>query len=582
MKTRFRFSPFTPNAATLVGLLSVSLALATGCTQRTGDDQPDAYVPLELPDAAMPGDASMDARIGADTGGGHDAGSCTTMNLHSNIGPSVAMGTTASGSNRHTPACASGSSNDVWFSWTAPAGGGMFVATTAGSAYDTVVDVLTSCTGSSLACNVDGNGDGTSSAMFTVAAGQTVIIIVDGAGGASGHFVLGIEHYGAEICNDHVDNDGDGLVDCDDFDDCFDNAACIETMCADGIDNDGDGATDCDDFDCDGDPACFETNCTDGIDNDGDGEIDCADFDCDGDPACIETMCADGIDNDGDGATDCADFDCDGDPACVETICDDGIDNDHDLLVDCDDPDCGGIGSCVETGKCNDHRDNDGDDETDCADFDCASDPACTTPETNCTDGIDNDDDARIDCSDDDCSASCGENDATMCMNGTDDDGDGAIDCSDVECTCSSSCPPTTAPSTTCPDADVASAVGNGVFHGTIPPYSCNPRAAATCGNTDGVRGGELEVAWTAPAAGRYVFDTNDTSHAGGTFDTTLSVRSDCDDDPATELACDDDGGTDQLSSATVTLVAGQHVIVVISTYQVWQGGNVTLNIHAL
>ncbi|MEZ4398611.1 MAG: M4 family metallopeptidase [Kofleriaceae bacterium] len=63
-----------------------------------------------------------------------------------------------------------------------------------------------------------------------------------------------------------------------------------------------------------------ETVCDDGVDNDGDGAIDCADSDCAGAPACqgptTETVCDDGVDNDGDGAIDCADSDCAGAPAC--------------------------------------------------------------------------------------------------------------------------------------------------------------------------------------------------------------------------------------------------------------------------
>ena len=58
-----------------------------------------------------------------------------------------------------------------------------------------------------------------------------------------------------------------------------------EDICDDGIDNDGDGNTDCDDFDCDNDPACAGQPrhiCDDGIDNDGDGDTDCEDTDCDG------------------------------------------------------------------------------------------------------------------------------------------------------------------------------------------------------------------------------------------------------------------------------------------------------------
>jgi hypothetical protein len=58
--------------------------------------------------------------------------------------------------------------------------------------------------------------------------------------------------------------------------------------------------------------------CDDGLDNDGDGPIDCADPDCVGQAGgpcgelCQqpETTCNDFFDNDGDGAVDCADSDC--------------------------------------------------------------------------------------------------------------------------------------------------------------------------------------------------------------------------------------------------------------------------------
>jgi hypothetical protein len=50
----------------------------------------------------------------------------------------------------------------------------------------------------------------------------------------------------AEICNDGIDNDNDGLIDQADPD-------CNERLCADGIDNNGNGLTDCDD------PACLSS-----------------------------------------------------------------------------------------------------------------------------------------------------------------------------------------------------------------------------------------------------------------------------------------------------------------------------------
>lgn len=46
--------------------------------------------------------------------------------------------------------------------------------------------------------------------------------------------------------------------------------------CDDGVDNDGDGLVDCVDPDCCGP----ETRCSDGVDDDGDGLVDCADPDC--------------------------------------------------------------------------------------------------------------------------------------------------------------------------------------------------------------------------------------------------------------------------------------------------------------
>jgi hypothetical protein len=82
-----------------------------------------------------------------------------------------------------------------------------------------------------------------------------------------------------EDCGDGVDNDQDGLTDCED-EDCLDE--CIED-CGDGIDNDQDGLTDCEDEDCL--EACIE-DCTDQTDNDQDGFADCDDDECYGIDGC--------------------------------------------------------------------------------------------------------------------------------------------------------------------------------------------------------------------------------------------------------------------------------------------------------
>ncbi|MAX09637.1 MAG: hypothetical protein CMG13_02095 [Candidatus Marinimicrobia bacterium] len=190
---------------------------------------------------------------------------------------------------------------------------------------------------------------------------------------------------GGEDCTNGIDDDGDGFIDCNDFD-----CDCGGEDCTNGIDDDGDGFIDCNDFDCD----CGSgEDCTNGIDDDGDGYIDCNDFDCDGESACPSEICDDGIDNDGDGFIDCNDFDCDGESACPSEICDDGIDNDGDGFIDCDDfgcgddTVCGGGGSCAEYGCVDYNPDNACQCNDLCADFgNCCDDYEQECSDEGCTD----------------------------------------------------------------------------------------------------------------------------------------------------------------------------------------------------
>jgi hypothetical protein len=113
------------------------------------------------------------------------------------------------------------------------------------------------------------------------------------------------EWQNAGDCEDGLDNDGDGLIDCADPDcgnespecagdddsvgDDDDSAFVGETNCSDTLDNDFDNATDCDDPDCALDANCqapVPEICNNTFDDDFDGYADCLDLDCVNDPHC--------------------------------------------------------------------------------------------------------------------------------------------------------------------------------------------------------------------------------------------------------------------------------------------------------
>jgi len=147
------------------------------------------------------------------------------------------------------------------------------------------------------------------------------------------------------------------------------------------------------------------------------------------------------------------------------------------------------------------------------------------------------------------------------CEDGADNDGDGLTDCDDSDCDGDIAC-------IECPAFDLGSAVGVSVvadvpFEQSVMSGSC------------GGDGAESTYGWSAPADGRYSFDT-----VGGYRDTVLyALDSDC---SGVELACSEDipGLGSGRSAFAIDLLAGQEIVVVVDSFNASQTATSTLSVY--
>lgn len=281
-------------------------------------------------------------------------------------------------------------------------------------------------------------------------------------------------------CDDGKDNNGNGLIDCDDPD-CSEWPDCIVEDCENGIDDNGNGLTDCEDPDCFHFPACLPPEiCDNGVDDNENGFTDCEDTDCMGTPWCTGSECVinhslGSLSRDDDvfwsfdtsSATSNNSLPCGGDwePDLVSAFtlehestvrlsmhqtgyhvlaigtesgegswCDDAI-------FDCVDP--GGLGFPINKAY-----------RLPSARYfllvEAKTESATGMGEVRlqvfdpnkeiCDDGIDNSLNGLTDCDDPECAESPLCLPETNCHNGLDDDGDGHIDCADINCVDSPAC----------------------------------------------------------------------------------------------------------------------------------------------
>ncbi|NQW62134.1 MAG: hypothetical protein HQ461_04825, partial [Deltaproteobacteria bacterium] len=211
------------------------------------------------------------------------AGTCSAPRVIT--GPGIYDGSTIGLSDAISPICAlDPDSADEVFTFRATSAGTWCFWVTEGN-FDTVIDIRRGCTnaGVEVACNDDISPTGrflsrtepnlnTTTDYFVFVTGSRVTDFGDyrlfvRPGTCPAALI--------ETCADGLDDDADGLVDCDDTS-CVADANCVSLpeVCNDSRDNDRDGLTDCaDTADCATDADCIilPEVCNDSRDNDRDG-----------------------------------------------------------------------------------------------------------------------------------------------------------------------------------------------------------------------------------------------------------------------------------------------------------------------
>ncbi len=462
------------------------------------------------------------------------------------------------------PSCGGVGGPETTFEFT-PAETGRYRFNTNLSDFDTVLSVLDGCGGVELACDDNGfvgGSTGASQLDVDLVAGTSYVVTVDVLNAATlpglGNVVGSVRLLDPEICDDDVDNDIDGLIDCGDPD-------------------------------CAG-PQCPFEICTDGADNDADLEIDCFDADCLADPICGDEICDDIVDNDTNGLADCLDADnCIDDAACCPVVLTTGLGTYNDTLEpnsSVNEPTCGGFDSFDTSFEFTPPVDGAYRLDTLGSAFDTVVSvrDACAGAEIACSaDSPFSPVFARLDVElvggttyivyvDAQTSTTqllggavtldISEVPPETCDDGIDNSGNGLADCLDAGgCFDDPAC---------CPDVVTT---GLGLATATLLPDSDVNEPSCGLFGSDGY---DTTFEFTPTTDGLFLFDT-----AGSSFDTVVSVRDAC---GGTELACNDD---DLISGAIegrvqAELVANTPYIVYVDAADLstpLNGGAVSLNI---
>jgi hypothetical protein len=159
------------------------------CTDVTGDGVTDCYLDCAMGETCPDGMVCVLDFVCIWEPLPPPAGMCPDQDLGNTVPQSV-MGDNTGLGDDHVSTCGDGGGEDAMYEFTATAAG-TYVFDTVGSPGDTILSVIDGCGGMELDCNDDTVGL-TSEVTLMLAAGQTVIIVVDGYGGEIGPFTLNI------------------------------------------------------------------------------------------------------------------------------------------------------------------------------------------------------------------------------------------------------------------------------------------------------------------------------------------------------------------------------------------------------
>lgn len=159
------------------------------CLDVTGDGTNDCYLDCSMGETCPDGMICVLDFVCIWEQAPPPPGMCPDQDLGNTVPQSV-MGDNTGLGDDHVSTCGDGGGEDSMYEFTAMAAG-TYVFDTVGSPGDTILSVIDGCGGMELDCNDDTMGL-TSEVTLMMAAGQTVIIVVDGFGGEVGPFTLNI------------------------------------------------------------------------------------------------------------------------------------------------------------------------------------------------------------------------------------------------------------------------------------------------------------------------------------------------------------------------------------------------------